>query len=175
MAGLKRRHGPFFRIAARGAPIETSLKTQEVRMTSAANPLGVGVAAPAPLGVRMLDQLASGKSIDHIAQTRNYTRLRVEKFLRAELKAIAIRPARDYAKIQIRRLDALTGKLTEMADKGDLGAVDRLLKVLDRLDRYHGFSARALPDAAQGEISYDRLYKKIFHAARNHDAAQSHS
>jgi hypothetical protein len=132
------------------------------------NPPSVG----APVGGRMLDQLASGKSIDHIAETRNYTRLRVEKFLRAELQAVSIRPARDYAKIQIRRLDAMLGKLTEMAEAGDLGAFDRLLKVLDRLDRYHGFTARSLPDAARGEISYDRLYKKIFHAARNHDAAQ---
>lgn len=58
----------------------------------------VSVTTPA-IGPRMLDQLASGKSIDQIAQIRNYTRLRVEQFLRAELRAISIRPARDYAKI----------------------------------------------------------------------------
>jgi hypothetical protein len=128
--------------------------------------------APA-IGSRMLDQLASGKSIDHVAATRNYTRLRVEKFLRAELRSISIRPTRDYAKIQIRRLDGLVGKLTDLANAGDLGAIDRLLKVLDRLDRYHGFSARLLPDLAQGEISHDRLFGKLLHAARNHDAAQA--
>lgn len=32
-----------------------------------------------------------------------------------------------------------------MTNAGDLGAIDRLLKVLDRLDRYHGFSMRGLP------------------------------
>jgi hypothetical protein len=127
----------------------------------------------APLGARMLDQLASGKSIDDIAAARNYTRTRVEKFLRAELKVISIRPARDYAKIQIRRLDALVGKLTEMANAGDLGAADRLLKVLDRLDRYHGFSARTLPGLELGEVSRERLYAKLAHAARNRAAAKA--
>jgi hypothetical protein len=130
----------------------------------------VSVTAPA-IGPRMLDLLASGKSIDQIAQMRNYTRLRVEQFLRAELRAISIRPARDYAKIQIRRLEALVAKLTDMTNAGDLGAIDRLLKVLDRLDRYHGFSMRGIPDLAQGEISRERLFGKLLHAARNHDAA----
>jgi hypothetical protein len=130
----------------------------------------VSVTAPA-IGPRMLDLLASGKSIDQIAQMRNYTRLRVEQFLRAELRAISIRPARDYAKIQIRRLEALVAKLTDMTNAGDLGAIDLLLKVLDRLDRYHGFSMRGIPDLAQGEISRERLFGKLLHAARNHDAA----
>jgi hypothetical protein len=134
--------------------------------------ISAGVTA-CTIGPRMLDQLASGKSIDHIADAQNYTRLRVEQFLRAELRAISIRPVRDYAKIQIRRLDGLVGKLTELANAGDLGAIDRLLKVLDRLDRYHGFSARFLPDLAQGEISHQRLLGKLLHAARNHDAPQT--
>jgi hypothetical protein len=132
--------------------------------------LSASATTPA-IGPRMLDQLATGKSIDQIAQMRNYTRLRVEQFLRAELKTISIRPARDYAKIQIRRLEALVARLTDMTNAGDLAAIDRLLKVLDRLDRYHGFSMRALPDPAQGEISREQLFGKLLHAARNHDAA----
>lgn len=136
--------------------------------------LSVSVAAPA-IRPRMLDELASGKSVDDIAHAQRYTRLRVERLLHAELRAISIRPARDYAKIQIWRLDRLVGKLTKLADAGDLGAVDRLLKVLDRLDRYHGFSARSLPPLAQGEISHARLFGKLLHAARNHDAEQANS
>jgi hypothetical protein len=31
-------------------------------------------------------------------------------------------------------------KLAAKAEKGDLPAIDRMLKILDRLDRYHGFT-----------------------------------
>jgi hypothetical protein len=133
---------------------------------------GVGVVAPV-IGARMLDQLALGKSIDQIARTRNYTRTRVEKYVRAELKQISIRPACDYAKIQIRRLDALVDRLTEMANGGDINAIDRLLKVLDRLDRYHGFSSRSLPEVVEEANENRRLFRKILTAVENHNAAQS--
>jgi hypothetical protein len=132
---------------------------------------GVSVAAPARRA-RMLDQLASGQSIDHIAGTRNYTRRRVEKYVSAELKAISIRPARDYAKVQIRRLDVLVDKLTEKANGGDFNAIDRLLKVFDRLDRYHGFSSRSLPEIVEEANENRRLFKKILQALENHNAAQ---
>jgi hypothetical protein len=133
---------------------------------------GVGVVAPV-IGARMLDQLALGKSIDQIARTRNYTRTRVEKYVRAELKQISIRPACDYAKIQIRRLDALVDRLTEMANGGDINAIDRLLKVLDRLDRYHGFSSRSLPEVVEEANENKRLFRKILTAVENHNSAQS--
>ena len=133
---------------------------------------GVSVVAPA-IGVDMLDQIALGKSLDYIAEKRNYTRARVERYVCAQLKAISIRPAREYAKIQIRRLDALVDKLTEMANRGDLDAIDRLLKVIDRLDRYHGFSSRSLPEVVEEANENRRLFKKILVAVENHNAAQA--
>ena len=132
---------------------------------------GVSVAAPAARA-RMLDQLASGKSMDDIALTRNVTRRRVEKYLSAELKIMSIRPAREYAKIQIRRLDALIDKLTEKANACDLNAMDRLLKVFDRLDRYHGFSSRSLPEVVEEANENRRLFKKILQALDNRRSAQ---
>jgi hypothetical protein len=136
------------------------------------DPHGVRVVAPA-IGVDMLDQIASGKGIDRIAEMRNYTRSRVEKYVSAELRAISIRPARDYAKLQIRRLDALVDKLTEVANRGDLNAIDRLLKVLDRLDRYHGFSSRSLPEVVEEANESRRLFNKLLIAVENHNAAQT--
>ena len=126
----------------------------------------------APPGARMLDELAAGKSIHEIAVARNYTRARVEKFLRAELKAISVRPVRDYAKIQIRRLDTIVDRLTEKANSGDLAAIDRMLRVFDRLDRYHGFSARTAPAPQFEEITEERLFAKLQRVARNSAAAQ---
>ena len=135
-------------------------------MSSAAQPRGGSEIVSAPSGSRLLDQLAAGNSIDHIAQARNHTRAKVEKLLRAELQAVSIRPASDFAKIQIRRLDALIGKITPMGENGDLGAVDRLLKIFDRLDRYHGFSKKAAEASLETEVSRERLYAKLTHAAR---------
>ena len=133
---------------------------------------GVSVAARAR-GAPMLDQVAAGKSIDHIAGTQRLARRRVEKYVSAELKATAIWPARDYAKIQIRRLEALVDKLSEKADGGDFNAVDRLLKVLDRLDRYHGFSSRSLPEVVEEANENRRLFKKILQALDNRHSAQT--
>jgi hypothetical protein len=102
-------------------------------MDSAASPRREGD------GARVLDLLMSGQSVDQIAGTKNLTRSRVERILRAELKAISIRPARDHAKLQIHRLEAMVGRLAAKANDGDLAAVDRILRIIERLDRYHGF------------------------------------
>ena len=136
-------------------------------MSTAAPEGGEDDRAHEPLGPAVLDQLVSGKSVDTIADARNFTRERVERILRTELKAISIRPARDYAKLQIRRLEAIASKLMERLDKGDVDTVDRLLKTLDRLDRYHGFSTQTACSAARRRRFWrERLYAKLAHAAR---------
>ena len=57
--------------------------------------------------------------------------------------------------------------------RGDLNAIDRLLKVLDRLDRYHGFSSRSLPEVVEEANESRRLFKKILQALENRNAAQA--
>jgi hypothetical protein len=49
-------------------------------------------------------------------------------------------PTGDFAKDQIARLQPIVDTLFTQAASGELAAVDRLIKVLDRLDRYHGYS-----------------------------------
>ncbi len=135
-------------------------------MSSDADPRAADDDAPVAIGPQVLDELLRGRSIEAIADTRNATRARVEKILRAELQVISIRPARDYAKLQIWRLETMANKLIEKAGAGDLGAVDRLLKIFDRLDRYHGFSNQSMARHDEMEISRERLYAKIRHAAQ---------
>ena len=48
----------------------------------------------------------------------------------------------DFAKLQIARLESLSLLTLDRGQKGELEALDRALKILDRLDRYHGFTAR---------------------------------
>lgn len=130
-------------------------------MPSAAKSRRTGESAPAAAAPRVLDLLMSGQSVDNIADARNHTRARVEKILRGELKAISIRPARDYAKLQIRRLEAMAGRLIEKANDGDLAAVDRILKILDRLDRYHGFAKLPPTSPQSADQAYEELMKKL--------------
>jgi hypothetical protein len=142
-------------------------------MPRAAKSRSVGEGAPAAAAApRALDMLISGRSVDSIADARKHTRARVERNLRAELNAISIRPALDYAKLQIKRLEAIVGKLVEKANDGDLAAVDRILKILDRLDRYHGFAK--LPPVSQrpANQAYEALLKKLSDMAARRDSAK---
>ena len=96
--------------------------------------------APARRGPQILVALVAGESVDAIAEKEGLSRKRVEIMLRDELRRRWIAPAEDYARLQIARLEAIVGKLKEAAQEGHLPAIDRLLKVMDRLDRYHGFT-----------------------------------
>ena len=63
--------------------------------------------------------------------------------------------------MQITRLERMIAKLVDRIQKGDLDAIDRALKIVDRLDRYHGFSkAKRLPERYDDE-DRARLLKKI--------------
>lgn len=142
-------------------------------MPPAAKTRRTGENASVAAAPRVLDLLMSGQSVDNIADARNHTRARVEKILRAELKAISIRPARDYAKLQIRRLEAMTGRLIEKANDGDLAAVDRILKILDRLDRYHGFAKLPPTSPQSDDQAYEQLLKKISDMAARREKAKA--
>jgi hypothetical protein len=122
--------------------------------------------ARGPQGRVVLAAVINGVSLDEIASSANVTPKKIEKTLRDELRKRWIAPAQDYARLQIARLEALAAQLKEKSKSGDLPAIDRLLKVLDRLDRYHGFTKLApLADASRGEIR-EKLMMKLAQAAR---------
>ncbi len=65
--------------------------------------------------------------------------------------ATALRDPAEFARQQAERLDAMLKSLIAKADKGELGAIDRVLKILDRLERYQGFTPAAAPEeSAEG-------------------------
>ena len=52
-------------------------------------------------------------------------------------------------------------KLLDRLQDGDLRAIDRALRIVDRLDRYHGFTnAKCVPEP-YGEEERARLLKKV--------------
>jgi ABC-type lipoprotein export system ATPase subunit len=64
----------------------------------------------------------------------------------------------DHAIIQLMRLDAAHELAARAVDSGDLKAIDSLLKVLERMDRYHKAAARK---AVYDDAARKRLFAKL--------------
>ncbi|MGA2795321.1 MAG: hypothetical protein ABSE69_17700 [Roseiarcus sp.] len=64
------------------------------------------------------------------------------------------------------------GRLIEKANDGELAAVDRILKILDRLDRYHGFARLPPTTAPADEHAYEQLLKKLADMAARREKAK---
>jgi hypothetical protein len=106
-----------------------------------------------------------GASLSEIAETEALKPEKVERLIRNELRKRWTAPAQDYARLQIARLEAIASQLKTKSQGGDLPAIDRLLKVLDRLDRYHGFTKLAAPSTSSGEDVRAKLIVKMEQAA----------
>jgi hypothetical protein len=119
--------------------------------------------APGPI---VLAAMISGESLSEIARSERISAKRVEKLLREELYKRWIAPTRDYARLQIARLETIAFVLKDKAKEGHLPTIDRLLKVLDRLDRYHGFNKLAAFSTPSHEDVRAKLIAKINQAAR---------
>ena len=109
----------------------------------------------------MLASLIAGAGVDEISAAEKVTRKRTESILRQELRRRWVAPAEEFARLQIARLEQMILKLLDRIQSGELEAIDRALKIVDRLDRYHGFSrARRAPEQ-YGEEERARLLQKI--------------
>ena len=116
-------------------------------------------------GPQILAALLAGKNLDEIAKEQQLPRKRVEKVLRDELRRRWAPPPEDYARLQIARLERMSAGLARKAEEGDPRAIERLLRVADRLDRYHGFS-KFMPAASNDHAgAHERLLAKINSAA----------
>ncbi len=116
----------------------------------------------------VLAAIVSGASVEEIAVSLKLSTKRVEKLLRDELRRRWIAPAQDHARLQIARLEAISTQLKVKASDGDLPTIDRLLRVLDRLDRYHGYSKlTASAEPVQIEQVRRSLFTKMGQAGRD--------
>jgi hypothetical protein len=110
---------------------------------------------------RILASLIAGAGVDEIGAAERLTRKRTESILRQELRNRWVAPAEDFARLQIARLEQMLLKLLDRLQVGDLKAIDRAIRIVDRLDRYHGFTkAKRIPEQ-YGEEERARLMKKV--------------
>jgi hypothetical protein len=110
---------------------------------------------------RILASLIAGAGVDEISAAERLTRKRTESILREELRNRWMARAEDFARLQIARLEQMLLKLLDRLQEGDLKAIDRAIRIVDRLDRYHGFTkAKRIPEP-YGEEERARLMKKV--------------
>ena len=128
---------------------------------SDANPSTRPKRSKATLAQRVLASLVAGAGVDEISASEQLTRKRTENILRQELRNRWVAPAEEFAQLQIVRLERMIAKLVDRLQEGDLEAIDRALKIVDRLDRYHGFTKAKRFPQQYGEEERARLLKKI--------------
>lgn len=110
---------------------------------------------------RVLASVIAGAGADEIAAAERLTRERTESILRQKLRGRWVAPAEEFARLQIARLERMILNLLERIRNGELEAIDRALKIVDRLDRYHGFSRASRVSEQYGEEDRARLLKKV--------------
>lgn len=124
---------------------------------------------------RIFDHLVRGMPHLAIAHHENCSLQAVRRIIARELDSRRIDPATDFAKLQIARLNhALMVVNCQMID-GDAAALDRLLKVLAELDRYHGVT-QASASAGAFRQARERIAAPIAAVALpapSRDAAES--
>ena len=114
---------------------------------------------------RMIAALVEGADIDAIAAQERLPPKEVQAILRDALSRRWVAPVAEFAKIQIARLENLCLHVMDRIESGDIAAVDRALRIIDRLDRYHGFQRATPALEPYGEEQRERLLAKINEAA----------
>ena len=104
--------------------------------------------------LRIFARLTTGESYLSIARREGCSVRRLRAIVAEALEKREIDPLAQFAQLQIARLnDALYVAHASMC-KGDLQGLDRLLRVVDQLDRYAGRYAAAAPGGeAQARIA----------------------
>ena len=114
---------------------------------------------------QILAALLAGKNLDEIAKEQQLRASASKRPCATNCGGAGSPAAEDYARLQIARLERMSARLAAKAEDGDPRAIDRLLRVADRLDRYHGFS-KFMPAASHDyEGAHERLLALINRAA----------
>jgi hypothetical protein len=95
--------------------------------------------ASAERKLRILERLTAGVSVAHIARTEKLTIRRVRQIIGEMLARREVDPPAGFVQLQIARLSDAMSVAHTMMMEGDLQAMDRVVKIVGELDRYHGF------------------------------------
>ena len=117
---------------------------------------------------RIFARLRLGWTYDKIAREEGVSDRRIRQIVADALRRQELDDPTDHAIIQLMRLDAAHELAARAVDSGDLKAIDSLLKVLERMDRYHKAAARK---AVYDDAARKRLFEKLNRVAAGFTAA----
>ncbi|MGD0643176.1 MAG: sigma factor-like helix-turn-helix DNA-binding protein [Roseiarcus sp.] len=86
--------------------------------------------------LRILGSVQAGWSYAAIGREEGISRERVRQIVAQALSEDSVETKLDHARVQIARLEPALRLAARAVADGDLSAIDRLLRVLDRLDKY---------------------------------------
>ena len=113
--------------------------------------------------------MQAGLSFAEIGRAEGLSRERVRQIVAKALDEVGSETKLDHARVQIARLEPALRLAAGAVAEGDLGAIDRLLRVLDRLDRYSALEGAAPGAPAEGR---ERLIAKLNAMAQRMIAAR---
>ena len=108
--------------------------------------------------VRILALVQAGWSYAAIAREEGLSRERVRQIVAQALEAGEAETKLVHAQVQIARLEPALRLAARGVADGDLRAIDRLLRVLDRLDKYNAVEGAA---SSYDEGARERLLTKL--------------
>ncbi len=108
--------------------------------------------------LRILASLQAGLSYAAIGRAEGLSRERVRQIVAKALDEGGAATKLDHAREQIARLEPALRLAAGAVAEGDLAAIDRLLRVLDRLDRYCAVEGAAASEDSGGR---ERLLAKL--------------
>jgi DNA-binding Lrp family transcriptional regulator len=108
--------------------------------------------------LRILASVQTGLSYAEIGRVEGLSRERVRQIVAKALDEGGSGTKLDHARVQIARLEPALRLAAQAVAAGDLAAIDRLLRVLDRLDRYSAVEGAATSEYAG---SREKLLSKL--------------
>ena len=100
--------------------------------------------------LRILERLTTGLSVAHIARAEQLSVQRMRQIIAEMLASREIDPPAGFVQFQIARLSEAMIVARTMMMEGNLQAMDRWIKLMGELDRYHGFAPAQIPAAPDG-------------------------
>ena len=108
--------------------------------------------------LRILDAVQAGLSYATIGRDEGLSRERVRQIVAQTLDEDGAETKLDHARVQMARLEPALRLAARAVGDGELAAIDRLIKVLDRLDKYSAVEGSG-SDYEQG--GRERLLTKL--------------
>lgn len=118
-------------------------------------------AASAEKKVAALRLRAAGASRDDIAAELGVHPVTAWRYIRDAIVELPREPAEEVRTLELERLDAMQAALWPMALRGEVQAIDRVLKIMERRARYLGLdeqTSAAPPDEQGGGVPLRELF-----------------